>query len=141
MSYKCPGNLDFLWVLLSLYIMEQVVQRISKRKVKKLSYDVYHHRQWPGLITLRVVSLSFWMFPRVFTGERKHPLLPVFTGVLDTNMLVSKTPVKTGEKQEKITQSEKNARRSHYALGKTRVSCVFSCILERLRLPKRKPSA
>ena len=53
-----------------------------------------------SLITLCVVSLAFWVFPRIFTG------------VLDTNMLGS----------ENVRKTRENVSISHYALGKN----VFS---------------
>ena len=49
-----------------------------------------------GLITLYVVSLAFWVFPRIFTG------------VLDTNMLAS----------ENVRKTRENVSISHYSLGK-----------------------
>ena len=79
------------------------------------------------------VSPSFWMFPHIFTG------------VFDTNMLVSKTQVKTREKCEKISHWEKKREKivlycTIYALGENASHLRFSRILERLRLPKRKPN-
>ena len=56
-------------------------------------------------------------------------LFHFFTGVLDTNMLVSKTPVKKREKSEKDTRKLAKAKRESVAF------------FTRLKLTKRKPNA
>ena len=60
-------------------------------------------------------------------------LFHFFTGVLDTNMLVSKTPVKKREKSEKDTRKLAKARKKRedlsilrYALGKSVSQLRFS---------------
>ena len=95
-----------------------------------------------GLITLCVESLAFLFFSR---------LSRVFTHVFDTNMLVSKMRVKTREKREKNARKIKNASPKrdnvsilHYALGKTRVSCVFLAFFSRFTrvfVHKHKPKS
>ena len=83
-----------------------------------------------GLKALLHYALFHWRFSFYLTFF----ILPrVFPRVLDTNMLVSKTRVKTREKREKNARKIKNASPTrdnfsilHYALGKNASQLRFS---------------
>ena len=83
-----------------------------------------------GLITLCVVSLAFLFHLAFFILPR------VFPRVFDTNMLVSKTRVKTQEKSKKNPSKIQNASPMrenvfilHYALGKNAFCSGFAPVL------------
>ena len=92
---------------------------------------ITQYQKCKGLITLCVVSLAFLFHLTFFILPRVFPR--VFPRVLDTNMLVSKTRVKTREKREKNARKIKNASPTrdnvsilHYALGKNASQLRFS---------------
>ena len=72
-----------------------------------ISPTAYYFEYSKGLITLCVVSLGFLFHLAFFILPRVLPR--VFPRVLDTNMLVSKTRVKTQEKCKKNARKIQNA--------------------------------
>ena len=100
-------------------------------------------KTFEGLITLCVVSLAFFLFLfflvfLVFFFSRFHSRFGYqHVGIQNA----SENTRKTQEKRKKITQRENIFLYYTMRWVNMRAGCVFSHVLERLRLPKGKPNA